>query len=104
MEHPPSAQPKIIGQECHYTREVYSINLGNMNIKDRIYKAINDFVLSHSTEQSTICLSEYDYKELHSEAESTALGRSFLVGDYGTDMKFCNLDVRIHNEDFILVY
>ena len=70
-----------------------------LDIKDRIYKAIAEFVESHSFEQSIIYLSMTDYALLHSEAESTVLGRSFLIGHYGSDMRFCDLEVKIHPND-----
>lgn len=70
-----------------------------LDIKDRIYSAIAKFVESHNYEQSFIYLSRRDYALLHSEAESTVLGRSFLIGGYGTDMNFCDLEVRIHPDD-----
>lgn len=70
-----------------------------MNIKDRIYKAIGEFVESHTYKQEAIYLSSADYKELHTEAASTELGRSFLIGDYGNDMNFCDLSVHIHPDD-----
>ena len=67
-----------------------------INIKDKIYEAIAKFVETHNYEQSAIYLSRIDYGLLHSEAESTVLGRSFLIGEYGTDMRFCDLEVKIH--------
>lgn len=75
--------------------------LETMNIKDRIYRAIHKFTLSHAYKQSVIWLFPADFEELHSEVRSTSLGRSFLIGSYGNDLKFCDLDVRIgENEGF----
>ena len=70
-----------------------------LDIKTRIEAAIAKFVMTHNYEQSIIYLSGRDYALLHSEAESTLLGRNFLVGGYGTDMKFSDLEVKIHPDD-----
>lgn len=70
-----------------------------VNIKDRIYEAIAEFVGSHDYEQSVIHLSSTDYGLLHFEATSTEVGRSFLIGDYGTDMRFCDLEVKMRFDD-----
>lgn len=67
-----------------------------MDIHDRITEAISLYIERNSANQSRIHLSSNDYKELHREAGSTELGRSFLVGKYGSDMCYCNMPVSIH--------
>lgn len=70
-----------------------------LDIKDRIFEAIAEFAKTHSYVQSVIYLSKLDYKELLSEARSTELGRAFTANG----MKFCQLDVKVHGRDEIVI-
>ncbi|KKL96731.1 hypothetical protein LCGC14_1841580 [marine sediment metagenome] len=74
----------------------------NTSLKEKISEAIANFVLSHDYKQSCIYLNAIDYKKLHDEAEGTELGRSFLIGEYGSDMCFWNLAVRIHDGGILI--
>lgn len=68
-------------------------------IKGRIYTAIAKFVKAYGAVQSVIYLCSEDYAELLNESRSTELGRAFTANG----MHFCQLDVKIHTGNGIVI-
>ena len=73
--------------------------MGKMNVKDRIFEAIELFVKKNGTCQSGIVLPKDDYDVLKAEAGSTVLGRFFLQRGF----MFCCLPVQKGDTEIIII-